>query len=465
MGHVSGMMTGRPDAGTRLWKPEALALHDPLTGLPNHLLMREFLSGALGAARHGLGSVAVCTLDIDDFSRLNDTYGFALGDRLLVDITRRLRQCLRGHDFLARVGVDEFVIVAPGIEDGLVLERLCARIQDAITEPFASTAEITLPGGVHGHSQIYPQAAMGVAMSPRDAIEVEGLLDCSRLALAQARHRGPGTLCFFASDMERAPESPSLEGDLRHAILSGQFLLMYQPRWGTQNCELRGVEALIRWNHPKLGRLSPDDFIPLAEQSGLIIPIGSWVLRQACETIARLPGLNVSVNVSAVQFRNDDLVREVEEALADTGLPPHRLELEITESVLIENIEKARDVMARLKKLGVRLAMDDFGSGYSSLGYLRHFPFDALKIDYRFIDDLDRTPNGLAIVEAILGLGRALGMQVVAEGVGSASQLELLRRADCDEVQGFYLAPPMLIGELQSFMSRDDAPPVRPEAS
>ncbi len=462
MRYVFRMKTGPADIAAKLWNPEALALQDPLTGLPNRLQMQEFMTGTLGATRLGLETIAVLSLDIDDFSKVNEAYGFAIGDQLLVEIARRLRQCIRDHDLLARVGVDEFILVTSGFEDRMALERLCTRIQAAIRAPFTLHQE----EDAHGISLlpilIYPQASLGVALSPRDAVEPDALLECSDLALSRARQTGPGVTSFFSSDMAPVPTQRSLEGDLHHAITSDQFILMYQPRWNTKSGEMRGVEALIRWDHPTYGRLGPDDFIPQAERNGLIIPIGEWVLRKACETIVRLPRIHVSVNISAVQFRNENLVREVEAALTATSLPPQRLELEITESVLIENFEKARSVMEQLKKLGVRLAMDDFGTGYSSLGYLRSFPFDALKIDHRFIDDLDRGPNGIAIVEAILGLGQALGMQVVAEGVETHSQLAHLRNVACDEVQGFLLGSPMLIADLENFIASQPALPARP---
>ncbi len=422
------------------WRPETLALHDPLTGLPNRLLLQEFLAGALGAARNGQGAVTVLMLDIDNFTKVNERYGFGIGDQLLVEIADRLRQCVRDHDLLARVGADEFMLVAPGLEDRATVERLCTRLQSAICAPFV--VETDQATASHGSTALYPQATLGVALSPKDAEEAEPLLECARLALEQARLVGPGVSSFFSTRKDVMPAPRSLDGDLRRAILHDQFVLVFQPRWITQTRDIVGVEALIRWDHPELGRLNPDDFVPLAEKNGLIIPMGEWALREACTSIARLPDLHVSVNVSAVQFRNGGLAELVETVLEETGLPAQRLELEITETVLIENFDKARQVMEQLKALGVRIAMDDFGSGYSSLGYLRSFPFDTLKIDRRFIDDLDRGAGGLAIIQAILGLGKALGMHMVAEGVETETQLAHLVAAECDEVQGFFLGSP-----------------------
>lgn len=438
------------------WRPEALALHDPLTGLPNRLLLQEFLAGALGAARNGQGAVTVMMLDIDNFTKVNERYGFGTGDRLLVEIADRLRQCVRDHDLLARVGADEFMLVAPGLEDRATVQRLCSRLQSAICNPFVVEGELSHAG--HGQTTLYPQATLGVALSPRDAEDAEALLECANHALEQARQVGPGVSCFYSTRNDIIHAQRSLDGDLRRAILHDQFVLVFQPRWVTQTREIAGVEALIRWDHPDLGRLGPDDFVPLAEKNGLIIPMGEWALREACIAITRLPDLHVSVNVSAVQFRNADLAGLVETVLAETGLPAHRLELEITETVLIENFDKARQVMERLKELGVRIAMDDFGSGYSSLGYLRSFPFDTLKIDRRFIDDLDRGPSGLSIIQAILGLGKALGMHMVAEGVETETQLAHLVTAECDEVQGFFLGQPMSITDLEELLARQGTP-------
>lgn len=438
------------------WRPEALALHDHLTGLPNRLLLQEFLAGALGAARNGKTAVTVLMLDIDNFTRVNERYGFSTGDRLLVEMADRLRQCIRDHDLLARVGADEFVLVAPGLEDLATIQRLCSRLQSTICAPFAVDCDGV--DGSSGQTILYPQTTIGVALFPRDAEDVEVMLECASQALEQARQIGPGVSRFYSAHNDAMPTQRSLDGDLRRAILHDQFALMFQPRWVTQTRKIAAVEALIRWDHPELGRLNPDDFIPLAEKNGLIIPMGEWALREACAAIAHLPGLHVSVNVSAVQFRNADLARLVETVLAETGLPPHRLELEITETVLIENFDKARQVMEQLKAIGVRIAMDDFGSGYSSLGYLRSFPFDTLKIDRRFVDDLDRGASGLSIIQAILGLGRALGMHMVAEGVETETQLAHLATTECDEVQGFYLGQPLSITDLEALMARQEVP-------
>jgi len=438
------MVTDADDAAGGPWKSEYLALHDPVTSLPNRLLMMEFLAGALSSPQEGQRSLAVFSLDIDNFRHINETFGLTAGDLVLAETARRIRRCVRDNDLVARVGADEFMLVATGLAGVKAVEGLCRRIQAALSVP------VTLPSG----AVAYPQADIGIALSPLDADDAEALARCADLALTRAKDEGPGGCCFFAVDMNEALAGRrTLEGDLRRAITANEFVLLFQPRCDARTLELLGVEALIRWDHPQLGRLVPDDFVPLAEKSGLVIPLGEWVLRKACDTISRLPALNVSVNVSVVQFRGGELVATVASALKATDLPAHRLELEITESVLIENTEKALDILARLKDLGVRLSMDDFGTGYSSLGYLRTFPFDALKIDRRFVGDLDHSKGALAIVQAILGLGRALGLQVVAEGVETQSQLEHLKADCCDEVQGFYLGRPMTEEALHAFIA------------
>lgn len=425
------------------WRSEYLALHDPLTNLPNRLLMMEFLSGALGTARDGDRTVAVLAIDLDNFRSINESFGLNAGDAILSEIARRLRRCVRDNDLVARTGPDEFVLIATGVAGLKTIEGLCRRLQDAINVP------VNLSEGTS-----YPQVAIGISLAPLDGLDADELVRSAERALERAKSDGPGVWRFYSADMnDEASGLRSLEGDLRRAITSDQFVLLFQPRWNTKTLEILGVEALIRWDHPQLGRLAPDEFVPLAEKSGLVVPLGEWVLRKACDTISRLPQLNVSVNVSVVQFRGGELVGAVESALKAVDLPAHRLELEITESVLIENTDKALDILIRLKGLGVRLSMDDFGTGYSSLGYLRTFPFDALKIDRRFVGDLDQSRGALAIVQAIVGLGRALGMQVVAEGVETESQLECLRNDECDEVQGFFLGRPMTEEALLDFIS------------
>lgn len=438
------MVSDANEAAQGPWTSEYLALHDPVTSLPNRLLMTEFLAGALSAPQESRRALAVFCFAIDNYAQLNDAYGATAGDLILAETARRIRRCVRDHDMVARAGPNTFALVATGLADASGIDGLGRRLQATLGGP------VPLPSG----AVAYPQASIGIAVAPLDADEAEALVRCAEMALDAARREGPGACCYFASGMNDGQASRrTLESDLRRAIAADEFVLMFQPRCDARTLELLGVEALIRWNHPRLGLLVPDEFVPVAEKSGLVVPIGEWVMRKACSTIAPLTGLNVSVNVSVVQFRDGELVEMVESVLAATDLPAHRLELEVTESVLIENTDKALDILSSLKKIGVRLSMDDFGTGYSSLGYLRTFPFDALKIDRRFVGDLDHSKGALAIVQAILGLGRALGMQVVAEGVETESQLAVLTADSCDEVQGFYLGRPMTEEALLAFVA------------
>ncbi|MFG1277850.1 bifunctional diguanylate cyclase/phosphodiesterase [Xanthobacter autotrophicus] len=437
-------MSDADDGARGPWKSEYLALHDPVTSLPNRLLMTEFLAGALSSPQESRRMLAVFCLDLDNFPHFDTLFGPTAGDLILAETARRIRRCVRDRDLVARVDAERFVVVATGVGDAKAVDGLARRLLLALNAP------VGLPSG----ASAYPQANMGVSLAPLDAEDAEGLVRCAELALVQSKAAGPGICSYFADDMnDEMSGRRTLESDLRRAIVADEFVLLFQPRCDARSLKLLGVEALIRWDHPQLGLLAPDAFVPLAEKSGLVIPIGEWVLRKACDTISRLPELNVSVNVSVVQFRNDALVDTVDAVLKSTRVAPHRLELEITESVLIENAEKALEVLAGLKGLGVRLSMDDFGTGYSSLGYLRTFPFDALKIDRRFVGDLDESKDALAIVQAILGLGRALGLQVVAEGVETESQLAILRADTCDEVQGFFLGRPMTEEALLAYIA------------
>lgn len=424
------------------WQSEYLALHDPVTSLPNRLLMMEFLSGALSSPQEGRRTLAVFALDIDNFRQLNDMYGLASGDLILAETARRLRRCVRDNDLVARVGADEFVLVATGLADTKAVDGLQRRLQAALSVPVA------LPSG----AVAYPQADMGIALAPLDAQEPDRLVHCAELALNRAKDEGPGACCYFAADMnDEMAGRRTLEGDLRRAIVSDEFVLLFQPRCDARTLELLGVEALIRWDHPQLGRLAPDEFVPIAEKSGLVIPLGEWVLRKACDTISRLPELNVSVNVSVVQFRNGELVGTVESALRATSLPAHRLELEITESQLMDNAHAAEQQLAALKSLGVQLSIDDFGTGYSSLAYLKRFDIDRLKVDKSFVHDMLSNPADMAITRAIIALGHTLGLKIVAEGVEDLATAQVLSALDCEELQGYHFSRPLPADQLEAW--------------
>ncbi|WP_084540172.1 bifunctional diguanylate cyclase/phosphodiesterase [Azorhizobium doebereinerae] len=430
---------------------EHLALYDPLTSLPNRALLMEFLAGALSGASEGKRMVATLRISLMNFKQVTDGYGLPAGDDLLVETAQRLRQNIHDNDLVARLGAEEFALVASAPSSVAAIEAMCARLRDAVTAPF------TLAEAAHVHVG----CAIGVALAPADAAEPERLLRCAELAMQHAQTEDPSGIAFFTADMnEQVRTKRTLEHDLRRTVGSEDFVLLYQPRYDTATLEVVAVEALVRWLHPRFGLLSPDQFIPLAETTGLIVPLGEWALRRACATIAKWPDLSVSVNVSPVQFhQGDQLVSAIESALKDSGLPPWRLELELTENVLIANTEKALEVLQKIKKLGVQLAMDDFGTGYSSLNYLRNFPFDRIKIDRRFVGDLDQSRDAQGIVEAILGLGRALGLAVTAEGVETAAQYAWLRNGRCDEVQGFHFARPQSEADLMQLKPRGSTRP------
>ena len=405
------------------------AQHDPATALPNRSRLTAFMSSALSQPG---ARMAVIYVDLDRFKPLNDAYGHPVGDLVLGEMADRMRRLLRNDQLVARVGGDEFVIAAPGLDAGEA-ERLCGQLTEALSAPVR-----------HGGTDLSVGVSIGVALAPADAGTVDELLRCADTALVRSKREGGGVHSFYALEQnERLVAHRRMLDEMRRGIELGEFFVEYQPRFETRSRKVRSVEALARWAHPERGRIPPADFIPMAERSGLIIPLGEAVLREACRTIAKAGSVGVSVNVSPVQFRDPQLVEIIASALADAGLSPHRLELEITEGILIEDAEGAREILGRLKDLGVRLAMDDFGTGYSSMSYLCDFPFDVIKIDRKFVMGLEEAGRGRAVVQAIVGLGRSLGLDVTAEGVETNEQLLVLAQLQCREVQGFLLARPM----------------------
>ncbi|MEA3080379.1 MAG: hypothetical protein QOD54_47 [Sphingomonadales bacterium] len=420
-----------------------LAFNDVLTGLPNRTMFQQQLEHHFRAAAGGGSLFALHCLDLDQFKVINDTLGHPAGDALLVEAGRRVQDAARGH-FVARLGGDEFVVLQTVGEDRDAIDRLARGILEAITQP------ISIDG-----NEFAPSTSIGIAIAPQDGVNGGGLLRSADLALYRAKEAGRGTYAFFEESLnERAQQRRQLETDLRLALERDEFELLYQPLFDLEENRICSFEALLRWRHPKLGLISPADFIPVAEDTGLIVPIGSWVIREACSRAASWPEhVRVAVNVSAVQFHRGTLNESILRALADSGLAPNRLEVEITESIFLEGGDATLRLLHALRALGVRIALDDFGTGYSSLSYLQSFPFDKLKIDRSFIQNLLTRDGAIAIVHAITELANALGIETTAEGVEETAQLMELRAHGCSSVQGFLFAEPMSGDDVELLFS------------
>ena len=404
-----------------------MARHDALTDLPNRTLLRERLEYELRRVKRGQ-SLAMLCLDLDHFKSVNDTLGHPVGDELLKVVAERLRGCTRAPDTIARLGGDEFAIVMTGVEDPADAVALAKRIRESITRPYF----------IDGH-QILADISIGISVAPVDALEADLLMKNADMALYGAKADGRGTYRFFEPEMDaRMKARRELDMDLRNALVRDEFELYYQPLVNLQTNEITAFEALLRWNHPVRGLISPADFIPIAEETGLIIPLGEWVLRRACRETANWPAnIKVAVNLSPVQLKSRNLTEVVIEALETSGMPANRLQLEITETVLMQNTFNTLATLEKLRALGVQIALDDFGTGYSSLSYLRSFPFDKIKIDRSFIQDLSNGAEPLAIVHAVAGLAKSLNMISTAEGVETRQQLETLQSLGCVEMQGY----------------------------
>jgi diguanylate cyclase (GGDEF)-like protein len=418
-----------------------MAHHDALTDLPNRVHFRAAMTEALSNVADG-EKVAVLYIDLDHFKDVNDTFGHPIGDVLLRQVSERLRGCVRPSDAVARLGGDEFAV-----------------IQTAANQPVSATAmanriikELAVSFDLDGHQAIIG-ASIGISVAPDDGDDADELLKKADIALYRAKEDGRGTYRFFEPEMDaRMQRRRALELDLRRALALNQFEVHYQPLLNLKNNEISGFEALVRWRHPERGMVQPNDFIPLAEETGLIGPIGNWVLNQACSDAIRWPEhVKIAVNLSPVQF-NKTLVLDVISALSKSGLAPNRLELEITETVLMQDTDSTIAMLNQLRDLGVRIAMDDFGTGYSSLGYLRKFPFDKIKIDRSFINDMDEKADSIAIVRAVTGLGATLGISTTAEGVETVEQLRRLRLEGCTEAQGFLISKPRPASELADLL-------------
>jgi diguanylate cyclase (GGDEF)-like protein len=420
-----------------------LAHHDALTGLANRVQLREHIEKTLENVRRG-GTASVLCLDLDNFKVVNDTLGHSVGDALLCAVSKRLRDMVRDRDLVSRTGGDEFSIVQSGTE--LPMEAsaaLAARIVEALSVPFEL-----------GDHNVVIGASVGIAIAPDDGDSADQLLKNADMALYRSKEEGRGRFHFFEPEMDiKAQTRRVLELDLRKAITAEEFEVFYQPIVNLAENRITGFEALLRWNHPTRGRVPPNDFIPLAEETGLIGAIGEWVIRQACAEAMRWPSdTRVAVNVSPVQFRNKTLVLAVVSALAASGLRPDLLELEITETVLMNNNEATLAALHQLRDLGVRISMDDFGTGYSSLSYLRSFPFDKIKIDQSFVRDLAERPDSIAIIRAVTGLGQSYGITTTAEGVETQEQLDQMRAEGCSEVQGYFYSRPVPASEIAQLL-------------
>jgi diguanylate cyclase (GGDEF)-like protein/PAS domain S-box-containing protein len=412
------------------------AYHDLLTGLPNRALFRDHLGLMLAQAKRNQKPLAVLSLDLDHFKVINDSLGHTIGDELLLAVGARLRQCLREGDTLARLGGDEFAVLLPTLVSRGDVEHICRKIIQVLSKPVY----------VKGH-EIYISVSIGACVAPDDGDMIDSLIRQAEIAMYQAKSQGRSRLQFWESGMQ-APysERMQIEADLRRALARNEFVLFYQPQVDAVSGEVRGFEALLRWWHPQRGLLTPSDFVPVAEESGVIVPIGEWVLRQAAAQMAEwrkagLPPVRLSVNISARQLENPDFVDSVMRAVQVYSLEGHQMELEITESLLMRDFEANAIKLGRLSATGIRLAIDDFGTGYSSFKYLSRFPIHTLKIDQTFVQELDREEN-MSIINAMVAMGRGMNLNVVAEGVETESQLQRLQQIQCPEIQGnFYRCP------------------------
>ncbi len=429
---------------------EYQANHDALTGLPNRNLLADRITQSLANAHRYDMPVAVLFIDLDNFKFVNDSLGHALGDRMLIIQADRLHKSIRSGDTVARYGGDEFVVVVSNLEKSEDAALVAQHIQELVSRPF------TIDGHEFGIT-----CSIGISLYPKDGHDVDSLLKNADAAMYRAKEQSRNSFQFYTSEMnDRVVERMVIERHLRHALELGQLEMHYQPQVELTNGRIIGVEALLRWHSPNLGTVSPSRFIPLAEETGLIVPIGEWVLKTCCEQNkawqdAGLTPLTISVNISARQLQKKDLAGDIASILRESGLKPRFLELEIVESMVMKDVESAMVIMTELKSLGIQLAMDDFGTGYSSLSYLKRFPFDRLKIDLSFVRDILSDPESASIARTIIAMAHNLNLRAIAEGVETKEQLEYLRLHGCDEIQGYYVSRPVNAQEFEALLRKD----------
>ena len=427
-----------------------LAQHDYLTNLPNRVLLNDRIAQAITLANRHRTQLALLFLDLDNFKHINDSLGHATGDKLLQSVTKRLKECVRDSDTVSRQGGDEFVILLAEIKSSEDAAVSAQKILDALK-------------ALHkiGNSELHISTSIGICVYPADGLDAETLIKNADTAMYVAKGKGRNNFQFFKGEMNiRAVERAIIEANLRQALEKNQFVLYYQPKVNLNTGQITGAEALLRWRHDEWGEVVPDIFVPVAEDCGLIVPIGRWVLRQSCKQAktwqnAGLQNIAVAINISAQEFLQKDFVESVRAVLIETKLAAHCLELEITESVLMRDAECNKTILQQLKKMGIRLAVDDFGTGYSSLSYLQRFPIDVLKIDQSFVQNIESAKDDGVIISAIISMGNSLKLKVVAEGVETASQLAFLRARHCEEGQGYFFSHPLMADHFAKLLLKN----------
>lgn len=459
--HIQRDITRRKRAEEQI---RSLAYYDRLTGLPNRTFYIELLSRALIHAERYKRKMATLFVDLDAFKRINDTLGHDAGDQLLQEVSTRLVRCMRKSDYIARSDKEEAqdIVSRLGGDEFIVLLDELRRLEDAAIAANRILADLSRPFMLGGQ-EVFITASIGISLYPSDGTDADALLKAADIAMYHAKNQGKNNYQYYAQSMTAATlERLHLENELHRAIDREEFLLYYQPKLDAKSRKVGGIEALIRWKHPSRGMISPAEFIPLAEESGMIVPIGSWVLSAACEQYSAWratghPYICISVNLSNRQFGHKDLVETVTRALKDSEMDPNHLEMEITESTVMQNPEKSIATLRQFKDMGIRISIDDFGTGYSSLNYLRRIPFDSLKIDRSFVMNINTSPDDAAIVRAIIAMAHSLKLKVVAEGVETEEQFAFLRELECDEVQGYLFSKPLPAEECIRFIERASA--------